>query len=59
MNKLNISRALQAALIGIALVGSAGIARAEVKDYEFKLVEPQGQDRHRPACQQEDRQGGA
>jgi len=40
MNKLNISRALQAALIGIALVGSAGIAPAEVKDYEFKLVEP-------------------
>jgi hypothetical protein len=40
MNKLNISRALRAALTGIALVGTAGIARAEVKDYEFKLVEP-------------------
>ena len=40
MNKLNISRALRAALIGIVWVGTAGIARAEVKDYEFKLVEP-------------------
>jgi hypothetical protein len=40
MNKLNISRALRAALIGIALTGTASIARAEVKDYEFKLVEP-------------------
>jgi hypothetical protein len=40
MNTLNISRALRAALIGMALVGTAGIARAEVKDYEFKLVEP-------------------
>jgi hypothetical protein len=40
MKTFNISRALQAALIGIALTGTAGIARAEVKDYEFKLVEP-------------------
>ena len=40
MNTLNISRALRAALIGMALLGTAGIARAEVKDYEFKLVEP-------------------
>ena len=40
MNTLNISRVLRAALIGIALAGTAGIARAEVKDYEFKLVEP-------------------
>ena len=40
MNKLNISRVLRTALIGIALVGTAGIARAEVKDYEFKLLEP-------------------
>ena len=40
MKTFNILRALQAALIGIALAGSAGIARAEVKDYEFKLVEP-------------------
>jgi hypothetical protein len=40
MITLNISRALRAALIGIAMVGTAGIARAEVKDYEFKLLEP-------------------
>ncbi len=31
---------LRAALIGIAAIGSAGIARADIKDYEFKLVEP-------------------
>jgi len=40
MNRLNISRALRAALIGIALTGMTNIARAEVKDYEFKLIEP-------------------
>jgi hypothetical protein len=39
MNTLNTTRVLRAALVGIALAGSAGIARAEVKDYEFKLVE--------------------
>ena len=27
-------------LIGIAVIGSAGIARADIKDYEFRLVEP-------------------
>jgi hypothetical protein len=40
MKKLNISRALRAALIGVAVIGSAGIARADIKDYEFRLVEP-------------------
>jgi YtkA-like len=40
MKKLHISRALRAALIGIAVIGSAGIARADIKDYEFKLAEP-------------------
>jgi hypothetical protein len=39
MNKLNISRALRAALIGIAMSGSVTIARADVKDYEFQLVD--------------------
>jgi len=39
MKKLHISRALRAALIGIAVIGSAGIARADIKDYEFKLVD--------------------
>jgi len=40
MKKLNISRGLWAVLIGVAVIGSAGIARADIKDYEFKLVEP-------------------
>jgi hypothetical protein len=40
MKKLNISRAVAAALIGIAVIGSTGIARAEIKDYEFRLGEP-------------------
>jgi hypothetical protein len=40
MNKLHIARALRAALIGIAVAGAAGIARADIKNYEFKLVEP-------------------
>jgi hypothetical protein len=40
MKTFNISRALRAALIGVALFGAAGIARADIKDYEFKLVEP-------------------
>ena len=40
MNRLTISRALRAALFGIALTGTAGIARADIKDYEFKLAEP-------------------
>jgi len=33
-------RALQAAFIGIAMAASATIARADIKDYEFQLVEP-------------------
>ena len=40
MNKLNIARALRAALFGLALAAVASIARADVKDYEFKLAEP-------------------
>jgi YtkA-like protein len=40
MNAFNISRAFRAALVGIAVIGSAGIARAEIGDYEFKLIEP-------------------
>jgi len=40
MKKLHISRALRAALIGIAVIGSTGIARADIKDYEFKLAAP-------------------
>ena len=40
MKTFKLSRAFQAALIGIAVIGTAGIARAEIKDFEFKLVEP-------------------
>ena len=40
MKGFNISRALRAALIGLAVAGFAGFARADIKDYEFKLVEP-------------------
>jgi hypothetical protein len=39
MKKLSISHALRTVLIGIALAGSAGLARADIKDYEFKLAE--------------------
>jgi len=39
MKKLHISRALRAALIGIAVIGSVGIARADIKDYKFELVD--------------------
>ncbi len=34
------SRALQGALIGMAMTGTVTIARADIKDYEFQLVEP-------------------
>jgi hypothetical protein len=40
MKTFTISGTLRAALIGIAIIGSTGMARAEIKDYEFKLVEP-------------------
>src|SRR5712692_9194979 len=39
MKTFNISRALRTALIGISVIGSAGIARADIKDYEFQLVD--------------------
>jgi hypothetical protein len=34
------SRALRAALVAATLIGSAGIAKADIKDYEFRLVDP-------------------
>lgn len=43
MNKLNISRALRAALFGFALIGTAGIARADIKDYKFELIDQSAQ----------------
>ena len=39
MKSYNYACALQAALIGIAMTGSATLARADVKDYEFQLVD--------------------
>jgi len=40
MKKLTITRALRAALVGIAAIGFNGAAQADIKDYEFRLVEP-------------------
>jgi len=40
MKTFHIPRALRAALVGIAVIGSAGIAQADIKDYEFQLAEP-------------------
>ena len=39
MNSITCARAVQAALIGIAVTSSATLARAEIKDYEFQLVD--------------------
>jgi hypothetical protein len=40
MKTSRYARAVLAALIGIAMAGSVSLARADIKDYEFKLVEP-------------------
>ncbi|MFB9265608.1 FixH family protein [Bradyrhizobium erythrophlei] len=40
MTSFNTSRALGAALIGLAITGSASVAHAEIKNYEFQLVQP-------------------
>jgi hypothetical protein len=39
MTKSRYARGLQAALIGIAVAGSVAVARADIKDYEFQLVD--------------------
>jgi hypothetical protein len=39
MKNFTYARALQAALIGIAMTGSATLARADIKHYEFQLVD--------------------
>lgn len=39
MNKLHATRALWAALICIDFAGSATIAHADIKDYEFQLID--------------------
>jgi YtkA-like protein len=48
MKSYTCARALRAALIGIAMTGSATVARADIKDYEFQLVDqtiPAGPDK--------------
>ncbi len=39
MKSYSYARALQAALIGIAMTGPATLAHADIKDYEFQLVD--------------------
>jgi YtkA-like len=39
MKSYTYTRALQAAIIGIAMIGQATLARADIKDYEFQLVD--------------------
>src|SRR5258705_2353827 len=39
MKSYTCARAFRAALIRIAIIGSATLARADIKDYEFQLVD--------------------
>ena len=39
MNSFNYARALQVALVGAAITGPVAVARADIKDYEFQLVD--------------------
>ena len=39
MKSLIYARVLQAALIGVAMTGSVTVARADIKDYEFQLID--------------------
>ena len=39
MKSFNYARALQEALIGVAMTGSVTAARADIKDYEFQLID--------------------
>ena len=39
MKSFNCARALQAALVGVAMTGSVTAARADIKDYEFQLID--------------------
>lgn len=39
MNNFSCARAFRAALIGVAMTGAATLARADIKDYEFQLVD--------------------
>ena len=39
MKRFNNARAFQAVLISLAMAGSVTLARADIKDYEFQLVD--------------------
>ena len=39
MKSYTYARVVRAALIGMAMTGSATVARADIKDYEFQLVD--------------------
>jgi YtkA-like protein len=39
MKTLRPARALQAAFVGVAMAGSIAVAHADIKDYEFQLVD--------------------
>ena len=39
MKKYTFAQTLRVALIGVAMTGSATLARADIKDYEFQLVD--------------------
>lgn len=39
MKSFNYARALHVVLIGIAVAGSVTVARADIKDYEFQLID--------------------
>jgi hypothetical protein len=39
MKPSRYARALQGAFIGVAMAGSIAVARADIKDYEFQLVD--------------------
>ena len=39
MKSFNYARAIQTALVGIGMTGSATVARADIKDYEFQLID--------------------
>ena len=40
MKTSRYSRAVQAAFIGVAMAASIAVARADIKNYEFQLVDP-------------------
>ena len=39
MKSFNYARAIQTALVGIGMTCSATVARADIKDYEFQLID--------------------